>query len=173
MTSVLLMALPSTPTDGCLSALTSVYAGTSRDSSSWPMSHDRHQTHFWTGQRCLASSPSLRPHHTTHWPHCKTATSSEHFCGQPPPYGYRNCQFPGTTVSIYRDASAGRRRPYVPAPLRLQVFQSVHVICRTWAPKQRQSWPHNASYGRACGRIATPGHVLVSPASTPKSPVTR
>jgi hypothetical protein len=39
------------------------------------------------------------------------------------------------------------------------------MICRTRAPKQRQGWSHNASYGRACGRIAAPGHVLVSPAS--------
>jgi cleavage and polyadenylation specificity factor subunit 1 len=35
---------------------------------------------------------------------------------------------PGTTVSIYCDTSAGRSRPYVPAPLRLQVFQSVHDL---------------------------------------------
>jgi hypothetical protein len=35
---------------------------------------------------------------------------------------------PGTTVSIYCDTSAGRPRPYVPGPLRLQVFQSVYVL---------------------------------------------
>jgi cleavage and polyadenylation specificity factor subunit 1 len=35
---------------------------------------------------------------------------------------------PGTTVSIYCDTSAGKSRPYVPAPLRLQVFQSVHDL---------------------------------------------
>jgi cleavage and polyadenylation specificity factor subunit 1 len=35
---------------------------------------------------------------------------------------------PGTTVSIYCDTSAGRPRPYVPAPLRLQAFQSVHDL---------------------------------------------
>jgi cleavage and polyadenylation specificity factor subunit 1 len=33
---------------------------------------------------------------------------------------------PGTTVSIYCDTSAGRFRPYVPGPLRIQVFQSIH-----------------------------------------------
>jgi hypothetical protein len=35
---------------------------------------------------------------------------------------------PGTTMSIYSDASTGRSRPYVPAPLRFQVFQSVHNL---------------------------------------------
>jgi cleavage and polyadenylation specificity factor subunit 1 len=35
---------------------------------------------------------------------------------------------PGTTVSVYCDTSAGRSRPYAPAPLRLQVFQSVHEL---------------------------------------------
>jgi hypothetical protein len=33
---------------------------------------------------------------------------------------------PSTTVSIYCDTSAGRSLPYVPGPLRLEVFQSVH-----------------------------------------------
>jgi cleavage and polyadenylation specificity factor subunit 1 len=35
---------------------------------------------------------------------------------------------PGTTVSVYCDTSTGRSRPYVPAPLQLQVFQSVHGL---------------------------------------------
>jgi cleavage and polyadenylation specificity factor subunit 1 len=70
---------------------------------------------------------------------------------------------PCTTVSIYCDTSAGRPRLYIPAPVWLQVFQSV---------QQRQSWSNNASYDRVCGRIAAPGHVLVSPASAQKSPVT-
>jgi cleavage and polyadenylation specificity factor subunit 1 len=35
---------------------------------------------------------------------------------------------PGTTVSIYCDTSAGKSRPYIPAPLRLQVFQFVHSL---------------------------------------------
>jgi cleavage and polyadenylation specificity factor subunit 1 len=34
----------------------------------------------------------------------------------------------GTTASIYCDTSAGRPPPYVPAPLRLHVFQSVHDL---------------------------------------------
>jgi hypothetical protein len=33
-----------------------------------------------------------------------------------------------TTVSIHGDTSAGRSRPCVPAPLRLQLFQSVHDL---------------------------------------------
>jgi hypothetical protein len=35
---------------------------------------------------------------------------------------------PDTTVSIYCDTSAGRPRPYMPASLRLQVFQVVHNV---------------------------------------------
>jgi hypothetical protein len=35
---------------------------------------------------------------------------------------------PGTTVFIYCDMSAGRARPFAPAPLRLQVFKSVHDL---------------------------------------------
>jgi cleavage and polyadenylation specificity factor subunit 1 len=35
---------------------------------------------------------------------------------------------PGTTVSIYCGTSAGRPRPYLPAPLLLQVFQSVQDL---------------------------------------------
>jgi hypothetical protein len=37
-------------------------------------------------------------------------------------------QIPGTKVSIYCDTSAGKPRSYVPASLRLQVFQSVHDL---------------------------------------------
>jgi cleavage and polyadenylation specificity factor subunit 1 len=37
-------------------------------------------------------------------------------------------QIPGTTVFIYCDTSAGKPRPYVPASLLLQVFQSVHDL---------------------------------------------
>jgi hypothetical protein len=34
---------------------------------------------------------------------------------------------PGTTLQVYCDTSAGKSRPYVPAPLRRQVFQSLHI----------------------------------------------
>jgi hypothetical protein len=33
-----------------------------------------------------------------------------------------------STVTIYCDTSAGKPRPYVPGPSRLQVFQSVHDL---------------------------------------------
>jgi hypothetical protein len=35
---------------------------------------------------------------------------------------------PGTIVSIYCDTSTGNPRPYIPARLRLKVFQSVHEL---------------------------------------------
>jgi cleavage and polyadenylation specificity factor subunit 1 len=35
---------------------------------------------------------------------------------------------PGAMVSIYCDTSARRSRQYVPGPLRLQVFQSIHDL---------------------------------------------
>jgi hypothetical protein len=35
---------------------------------------------------------------------------------------------PSTTVSIYYDTSTRRPLPYVPGPLRLQVFQFVHDL---------------------------------------------
>jgi cleavage and polyadenylation specificity factor subunit 1 len=35
---------------------------------------------------------------------------------------------PGTTVSIYFETSAGRHGPYIPGPLWLQVFKSVHEL---------------------------------------------
>jgi cleavage and polyadenylation specificity factor subunit 1 len=35
---------------------------------------------------------------------------------------------PGTTVSIYCNTSARKPWPYIPAPLQLQVFQSVHDL---------------------------------------------
>jgi hypothetical protein len=174
--TMLLMALPSTRTDGCLSAPTSVYARTSRGYSSWT-SHDIPQTHFWTGQhrRCPLSSRvrHCAPHHATHWLHRKTATtSSKHSWGQPPPYGWRNYQSPAprspsTAASLSGDLDCTFQLPYS------SKCSSPSMSCRTWAPKQWQSWSHSASYVRACGRIATPGHVRVSPARAPKSPVTR
>jgi hypothetical protein len=54
---------------------------------------------------------------------------------------------PGTMVSIYCDMSAGRSRPYVPGPLRLRVFQSVHDLSHPGTKAtaklvaQRSLWP--------------------------------
>ena len=35
---------------------------------------------------------------------------------------------PGTSAKLYCDTSTGKRRPYVPAPLRRQVFESLHSL---------------------------------------------
>jgi hypothetical protein len=67
---------------------------------------------------------------------------------------------PGTTVSIYCDMSDGRSRPYVPAPLGLQVFQSVHDLSHPGTKAtaklvaQRFVWPgvqrDCRTWARAC-----------------------
>jgi cleavage and polyadenylation specificity factor subunit 1 len=67
---------------------------------------------------------------------------------------------PGTTVSIYCDTSAGRSRPYVPGPLRLQVFQSDHDLSHAGTKAtaklvpQRFVWPgvqkDCRTWARAC-----------------------
>jgi hypothetical protein len=41
---------------------------------------------------------------------------------------FEKLPIPGTMVSICYDTCAGRSRPYVPAPLRLQVFWSIHDL---------------------------------------------
>jgi hypothetical protein len=87
----------------------------------------------------LASSPLLRPHHTTQWPHRKTArTSSEHSWGQPPPYGWRNYQSPAprspsTATPLPGDLNRTFQLPYG------SKYSIPSIICRTRAPKQRQS----------------------------------
>jgi hypothetical protein len=95
--------------------------------------HDRHKTHLWTGEHrrwrpLLASSPSLHCHHTTNSPRRKTATSFEHSSGQQPPCGSRSNRFPAPRSPSTATQSAGNPRPYVPAPLRLRMFQSVHDL---------------------------------------------
>jgi hypothetical protein len=73
----------------------------------------------------------------------------------------------GTTVSIYCDTSAGRSRSYV------SKCSSPSTVCRTRAPKQRESWSRSVLCGQACRRIAAPGRMLASPANAPKSPAIR
>jgi hypothetical protein len=113
------------------------------------------------------------PHHMTHWPHRRTVTtSSKHSWAQPPLCGWRNYQSPAprspsTVTPLPGDLDRTFQHPYG------SKYSSPSMICRTWAPEQQQNWSRNASYGRACRRIAAPGHVLVRPASAPKSPVTR
>jgi hypothetical protein len=57
----------------------------------------------------LASSPSLRHHRTSHWPHHRTVTtSSEHSWGQPPPCGSRSYRsptprYPSTVIPLPGD----------------------------------------------------------------------
>jgi cleavage and polyadenylation specificity factor subunit 1 len=56
-------------------------------------------------------------------------------------------QIPGTAVSIYCDTSAGKPRPYVPAPLRRRVYLSVHGLSHPGVKatarlvSQRFVWP--------------------------------
>jgi hypothetical protein len=65
----------------------------------------------------------------------------------------------GTTVSIYCDTSAGKPRPYVPASLRLQVFQSVHDLSHPGTKAtakfvgQRFVWPVMQKDCRAWARV--------------------
>jgi hypothetical protein len=69
-------------------------------------------------------------------------------------------RIPGTTVSIYCDTSTKRPRPYVPGPLRLQVFPSVHdlshpgIKATTKLIAERFMWPgvqkDCRTWARAC-----------------------
>jgi hypothetical protein len=47
---------------------------------------------------------------------------------------------PNTTVSIYCDTSTGNPRPYIPAPIRLKVFQSVHELSQPGTKATAQRW---------------------------------
>ena len=75
---------------------------------------------------------------------------------------------PGTTVSFYCDTSAGKPRPYIPAPLSPQVFRSVHELSNA-GTRATASWSQSGLCGWACGRIAAPGPRLTSLASAPRS----
>jgi cleavage and polyadenylation specificity factor subunit 1 len=69
-------------------------------------------------------------------------------------------QVPGTTVSVYCDMSGSKPRPYVPGPLRLQVFQSLHQLSHPGTKatakliSQHYVWPGIQSecrnWARAC-----------------------
>jgi hypothetical protein len=54
-------------------------------------------------------------------------------------------QIPGTAVSIYCNTSAGKPRPHVSGPLRLQVFQSAHDV----SPRHKG----NSTAGRTTFRV--------------------
>jgi hypothetical protein len=122
--------------------------------------HHLHRVFTLSSTPSLASSLSLRHHHTTHWPHCRTATtSSEHslLCSAT---ALRLEKLPilGTTVFIYCDTSAGRSRPHVLGPLLLQVFQSVHDLSHPGTKAtaklvvQRFVWPGVQKYCRTWAR---------------------
>jgi hypothetical protein len=49
-------------------------------------------------------------------------------------------QIPGTMISIYWDTSVGKPQPYVSAPLRLQVFQSVDDLSHPGTKATRNWW---------------------------------
>jgi hypothetical protein len=118
---------------------------------------------------CLASSPSLRHHHTTHWRHHRAArTSSEHSWSPTPSCGWRNDQSPvprspPTVTRLPGDLDHTFQLPYG------SKCSSPSMICCTQAPKQRKCWSCTDSCSQVCRRIAAPGHVLASPASTLKS----
>jgi hypothetical protein len=120
----------------------------------------------------LVLSLSLHLHHTTHWPHHRVATtSSKHSWGQSLPCSWRYYQSltprsPSTVTRLLGDPDHTFQLPYGSR------CSSPSMICHTRAPKQRQSWSCSVLCGQVCRMIATPGNVLVSPVSAPKSPIT-
>jgi hypothetical protein len=77
-----------------------------------------------------------------------------------------------TTVSIYCDASAGKSRPYIPAPLRLQMFESVHNLSHPGTKitakliAQRFVWPSVQKDCRILGNlweVPMEGSHIISP----------
>jgi hypothetical protein len=77
----------------------------------------------------LVSDLSLRHHPTMHWLHHRKAMmNSKHFRQSNTALRLEKLPISGTTVSIYGDTAVRRLRPYIPAPLWLQVFQSIHGL---------------------------------------------
>jgi hypothetical protein len=71
---------------------------------------------------------------------------------------------PSTSTRLLRDLDRTFQVPYD------SKCSGPSTICRTRAPRQRQSWSRSVLCGQAYRRIAAPGRELASPASTPKSP---
>ena len=69
---------------------------------------------------------------------------------------------PGTTVELYCDTSSGKPRPYVPLPLRRQVFQSLHSLSHPGIKataklvSQRFVWPAMQKDCRTWARACQP-----------------
>jgi hypothetical protein len=120
----------------------------------------------------LAMSPSPCHHLTTHWQHCRTATTNlEHVWRRVPPCGSRRNKFPAPqspSTATHLPGSLGRmfRLPYGS-----KCF-SPSTICHTLPLKQQRNWSHNVSCGQACRRFVAPGYGLAKPASALKSPAT-
>jgi hypothetical protein len=86
--------------------------------------HDRHTTHIWIGQRCRRRSVTAPPSHDAQDSDDKLRT----LLAVNTALRLEKQQIPGTTASIYCDTSAAKPRPFVPAPLQLQVFLSVYDL---------------------------------------------
>ena len=78
---------------------------------------------------------------------------------------------PGTSVELYCDTSSGKQRLYIPAPLRRQIFNSLHPSV-TPVLRQRLSSSPNASCGQPFRKTAALGPELANRASAPKFPAT-
>ena len=78
---------------------------------------------------------------------------------------------PGTSVELYCDTSSGKPRPYVPPPLRRQIFNSLHSLSHPGIEatakivSKRFVWP-------AIQKTAALGPELVNPASARNFPDT-
>jgi hypothetical protein len=119
----------------------------------------------------LASSPSLRHHPTTHWPHRRTATTtSKHSCSQPPPCGSSYYQFPvprSPSTAIPLPGDLGRKCQLLYGSKCSSLFMVSHLGTKATAKLVAQ-------------RFVLPGvqkdcsnwNGLASPASTPKPPAT-
>jgi len=78
---------------------------------------------------------------------------------------------PGTSVELYCDTSSGKPRPYVPSPLRRQIFNSTHSLSHPGI-KATAKLVSNASCGQPFRRTAALGPELANPANAPKFPAT-
>ena len=69
---------------------------------------------------------------------------------------------PGTSAELYYDTSAGKPRPYLPSPLRPQVFNSLHSLSHPGIKatakliSQRFVWPAIQKYCRTWARACQP-----------------
>jgi cleavage and polyadenylation specificity factor subunit 1 len=108
----------------------------------------------------LASNPSLPPSHEERAAAQNSNDELRTLLTMNTALWLEKQPIPGTTVSIYCDTSAGKPRPYITAPLRLQVFQSIHDLSHPGTKvtsklvAQRFVWPgiqkDCRTWARAC-----------------------